>query len=178
MRTSRLRLALAAALAFGAVCAGRASADTASCLAQARSDVKDCRSQCQDDFKSARFTCRGVDPACGTACLAGRQACFDDVDGILATGQLPNGGGPLAQDCTTGTDGCKAGLQTAKTACGAPCAPTDTVCDGCVDQAQVTAFVCRDTCREDWRKSATVQALAASCRTSFRSCVKSCPPAP
>ena len=38
------------------------------------------------DFLDAKFTCRNVQPACGRACLAGRQACFDRVGEILDTG--------------------------------------------------------------------------------------------
>ena len=151
-----------------------ASADTA-CIQQARTDYQACRNQCQDDYRDAKFSCRGVDPACGTACLAGRMACFDDVDAILATGQLPNGGGTL-DNCTDGTDGCQSRFQAAKTACGAPC-NGDPTCMECVDGAQVTNFICRDTCRDSWRLNSTVKSLKDNCRTTFRACVHACPPA-
>ncbi|MFN8543754.1 MAG: hypothetical protein U0807_06065 [Candidatus Binatia bacterium] len=163
-------MVLATMLAGGAVPA-RAQAD-ATCTRQAKSTYAACRAQCKDDFLSARFTCKGVDPACGKACLAGRQVCSDAIDAILETGQVP--GGATLANCPTGTDGCKAALQTAKQVCGAPC-NANPVCDACVDAAQVLAFQCRDTCRESWRADAAVQALRQQCKATFQACVKACP---
>jgi len=164
---ARLLLAVGIVLSF----ARTAQADPA-CLLEAKATALTCIAQCRDDLRSARFACRGVDAACGKACLAGRQVCTDGAEDILATGQVP-GGGVLA-NCAGGTDGCKAALQAAKAICGAPC-NGNAVCDACVDAAQVTAFVCRDGCRESWRGDATVKSLLASCRTSFRACVAACP---
>ena len=147
----------------------------AQCKLAAREEFLACKADCKDEYLSAKFVCRNIDPTCGLACRAGRAACMEVVDGILATGQLP-GGGTLA-DCATGTDGCKAALEAAKTACGAPCAPGDDACDGCVDAAQVTAFVCRDTCRESFRANPVVAATKDGCRTSFKACIDVCPPA-
>src|SRR5215510_280042 len=158
MQIARLSLVLASVLLLGSV--GRAHAD-ALCIASAKADYLACKAQCKDDFQSAKFACRGVQPDCGKACLAGRDGCFDDVNAILDTGVLPSGGGNL-DNCVGGTDKCKADLKTAKTGCGAPC-NGNTVCDGCVDAAQVVAFVCRDTCRESWRANTTVKALASTC---------------
>ncbi len=168
---TNLTRSLALAVMLLADSAVRAHAD-ATCVQRARTDMVACVAQCRDDFRSARFTCRGIDPTCGKACLAGRQACVDDVADILTTGQLP-GGGTLA-NCAGGTDQCRSDLRAARTACGAPCNANPT-CDACVDAAQVTAFVCRDTCRESWRRDATVHGLLEACRVSFRACVAQCP---
>ncbi len=155
--------------------AGPALGDT-ECKRQAIDDMRDCKVECKDEFKAAKLTCKGIDPVCGIGCLAGRQACRDDADAVLDSGQLP-GGGTLA-DCATGTDGCRAALEIAKTGCGAPCAIGNAVCDACVDAAQVTSFVCRDTCRERWRADAVVTALRQTCKDSFQACTAACPPAP
>jgi hypothetical protein len=152
--------------------AGLGSADQ-QCIQQAISDYKACKAQCQDDFQSAKFACRGVNPACGLACLAGRQVCFENANNVLQTGQLPGGG--TLPDCATGTDGCKAQLQQDKQACGAPCAQGDEVCNTCVDNAQVKAFTCRDRCRERWSADPTVQQMIQSCRDGFKACVRGCP---
>jgi len=145
------------------------------CRQQAAADFRSCKAECKSDYREDKFTCRGIDPACGLACLTGRMVCRDAIDAALATGQVP-GGGTLT-DCATGTDGCKAALQTAKDGCGAPCNGNQ-ACDLCVDAAQVDSFICRDTCRESWRANATLDALRLSCRETFRACVDACPPAP
>src|SRR5262245_42366073 len=128
-------LAFVVALLLGGG-ASTARADAA-CFHDARANLASCVSQCRSDFVAAKLTCRNVDPTCGAACLAGRGQCRDDVNDILQTGQLP-GGGTLAS-CSGGTDQCKATLQAAKQACGAPCQAADTQCDECVDAAQVAA---------------------------------------
>ena len=146
---------------------------TSECSVAAADAFRTCKADCKDEFRAAKLSCRGVEPVCGTACQAGRQVCFDAVDAALDTGQVP-GGGTLT-NCTDGTDGCKARLQTDKATCGAPCAPGNTVCDTCVDGFQVTAFGCRDTCRESWRSNTTLDALRDSCRATFKACIAACP---
>ncbi|HLY37970.1 MAG TPA: hypothetical protein VKU61_08040 [Candidatus Binatia bacterium] len=166
------------AFAVAALLAGDASSARAdaACFHDARANFASCVSQCRSDFVAAKLTCRNVDPACGAACLAGRAQCRDNVDEILQTGQVP-GGGTLA-NCSGGTDQCKATLQAAKQACGAPCQASDTQCNECVDNAQVAAFECRDACRDSWRTNPTVIAMLASCQSAFRACIANCPPAP
>jgi len=167
-------LALSAAMVLAGSGFSNARAD-ATCVQNAKATFQACVSQCKSDFVDARLTCRNVQPACGEACLAGRQACLDNVNNILQTGQLPDGS-PLA-NCTGGTDQCKATFQATTKACGAPCQPSDTQCTECVDNAQVTDFECRDTCRDSWRTNPTVIAMLQSCRSSFKACVQQCPPA-
>ncbi len=147
----------------------------ATCLLNAKATFRGCVSQCKSDFVAARLTCRNVQPACGEACLAGRQACLDNIEAILQTGQVP-GGGTLT-NCSGGTDQCTANFQTAKQACGAPCQPSDTACMECVDNAQVVNFECRDTCRTSWRTNPIVVSMLQSCQSSFKACIQKCPPA-
>jgi len=164
------------AIAFVAVVLlfGR-SASADQCEHDAKGEYRQCRSDCKEDFRSAKFACRGVDPTCGIACLAGRMSCFDDVDTILETGQLPAGG--TLDNCVDGANGCRQRFEAAKAACGAPC-NADPTCIQCVNDAQVANFICRDTCRDSWRLNPTVIALKQSCRDTFHACVHACPPLP
>jgi hypothetical protein len=156
----------------------------ASCLSNARADYFTCATRCRDDYIAARLACRNVRPACGEACLAGRQACLDQVDAILATGDLPDGS--ALANCSGGTDACKATFRAARQQCIAAscpsgqtctaCQPSDQTCTDCVDQAQVTDFLCRDACRDSWQTNATVMSMQEGCPGGFRSCVAACPP--
>ncbi len=152
--------------------AGSALATDPSCLRDARTTFGGCVAQCRDDFKTTKFSCRGVDPACGKACLAGRQACIDTIEDVLTTGKLPSGG--TLTGCDGGTAACRTTLDQAKQTCGAPC-NGDATCDVCVDAAQVAAFVCRDTCREAFRADSEVKAALDACRSTFKSCIAACP---
>jgi len=152
---------------------GTAHADAA-CKQQAREEFLACKQDCKEDYRSARLTCRNIDPACGLPCMANRQVCRDAYEDVRATGQLPGGG--TLDNCPSGTDGCRAALEDAKTACGAPC-NGDPGCDACVDDAQVTSFICRDTCRESWRANPTVLAMKDACKSDFQACIEPCPPA-
>jgi len=171
----KLWIGFGIAVLLGAAGLVRAQGTPSQCILQAISDFKDCKAQCKDDYRSAKFTCRGIDPACGKACLGARLDCLDGVEDILRTGQVPGGG--TLDNCAGGTDKCRADLEAAKQACGAPCDknPDPATCDTCVDAAQVTAFVCRDTCRESWRHNTTVVALAQQCKDTFKACVALCP---
>lgn len=145
-------------LAAAAVLAGTAStvAATNQCVVSARAEYLACKTDCRDDFVQARFTCRGVEPACGRACLAGRQVCLDNARAPLeaCVGQ------------------CRGDLQTAKMSCPPPGDPAR---DACIDAAQLVAFVCRDGCREAWRSDPATEAALQNCRETFRACVAACP---
>ena len=174
MRVFQRVLVLSTAILLAGSELSAAWADVA-CVQDARGNYRSCVTQCKSDFVASRLTCRNVDPVCGAACLAGRQTCLDNVQTILQTGQLPDAS--TLANCTGGTNQCKATLQTAKQACGAPCQASNTQCTECVDNAQVVAFECRDTCRDSWRTNPTVIAMLQTCQSSFRACIKLCPPA-
>lgn len=186
MKRPAATLLMGSALILGSGLAHAQSATTtpSPCLSNARGDYLTCATRCRDAYIAARLTCRNVRPACGGACLAGRQACLDQVDTILATGELP--GGSTLANCSSGTDACKAAFRTARQQCIAAscasgqtctaCQPSDQTCTDCVDQAQVTDFLCRDACRDSWRTNATVLSMQASCRSGFQSCIAACPP--
>ena len=185
MRIHKVAMLTAAALLM----AGATSVSAMStCVKDARQALQDCRQSCQDTFTAAKLTCQNVDPTCGEACLQGRGTCLAGVAQILATGQLP-GGGSLA-NCTGGTAACDAALQQDRQGCWAQycasgqtcssCAQTTdpTSCYECVDPFQVTAFSCRDTCRDSFRQDATVKFAKGQCKSTFQSCIKACPPLP
>ena len=96
----------------------------ATCVPKAKATFLGCVKQCRQDFVDSHLTCRNVQPACGDACLGGRQVCLDNANNILQTGQLPDGG--MLANCTGGTNQCKATFEAARHACGAPCQPSDT----------------------------------------------------
>lgn len=194
----RLAVALFVLAAIGTLLAsGRFAAADSTCIQNAKASYKDCTAQCKDDFKSAKLTCRNILPACGLPCLAGRQACFDDVENILDTGQFADGT-PLSPSlCSTtdlnsgqtlyGTNGCKTVLDEAKAACGVPppCpTPTpsgsggETQCQQCVDTAQVNDFNCRDGCRDAFRSNINVTTMKQACRDGFKACIQACNPQP
>jgi hypothetical protein len=174
MRALRGVLVLSAAMVLAGSGSSSAQAATA-CVQNAKANFLACASQCKQDFVDARLLCRNVQPACGEACLAGRQACLDNANTILQTGQLPDRS--TLANCSGGTDQCQATFQAAKLACHAPCQSSDTQCLECVDNAQVTDFECRDTCRDSWRTNPTVIVMRQSCQSSFKTCIQKCPPA-
>lgn len=207
MRRTGSMLVLGGAMLFGMALTARA--DVVTCKQDAKATYIACKDQCKSDFLDAKFTCRNVNPACGEACLAGRQQCFDNVELILDTGVVtghcstttghlchvdtdcPTNETCVADstltNCSTGTDACQAAfLDTATNTCGATCAQGahpgctcngNQACQDCMDQTQVTRFLCRDACRDSFRTNPTVLTLKASCRSTFKACVQACPAA-
>ncbi len=182
MQRVGLGLLLAASLAVSGVAYAKADP---TCIANAKAARNDCQQQCREDFQAQTFVCRGISPDCGVACLAGRKACRANVQTILQTGLLPDGSQLDPNNCPSGTNGCDAALANAKTACFAPncpsgqtctsCQPGDTVCQDCVDQAQIAHFTCVDACRDAYRANATVKSEKQGCDASFTACVHACP---
>ena len=155
MRTSNLIITFAVASLVGAGYLADASANE--CVDNARDQKRACKATCIDDFHTAKFVCRGINPACGNPCLAGKEVCIESVRASL-------------ESCI---DGCRADLAQDKIDCGAPC-DGDLVCDACVDQAQVDAFICRDNCREAFNHDPVKQEELALCKTTFRACIRAC----
>ena len=132
------------------------------CVQDARAEMLQCKSTCQDNFVVAKDMCRNVDHSCADACRAGRDACVAGPLGAL-------------QSCI---DGCDTTLYGAKTDCRNQfgqngTTPDPAQLDQCIDNAQITAFTCRDGCRENLDKKALKQ-----CRITFQACIRACPPPP
>jgi hypothetical protein len=173
MRKIGTILIISGAVMCSTMYVARANAD-ATCKQNATDSYLACAAQCKSDFIDAKLTCRNIQPACGEACLAGRQQCFDNVETIKETGQVP--GGTTLDNCSGGTDACKAAFRQQASDCGAPC-NGDQTCQECVDQAQVTRFLCRDACGDSFRRNPIVISMEQNCRSSFHACVHACPPA-
>ena len=129
--------------------------DVVACRNAARQDYNTCRTNCIEDFQVAKDACHNRDHACVEQCRSNRDACRDPV---LAR---------LEADIAT----CNADRDHAIQLCrGAYGAGTPEL-EQCIDNAQVDAFRCRDTKREQARPQ------LEGCRATFTSCVRGCPPA-
>ena len=142
------------------VCLTPAVRANSSSVKQCKNDGKDefkaCRDACQEAYQVSKDMCRNISHDCAETCRAARQTCT---------------AGPL-----DALDACKQACATQFDSDKAPCTqlPKDSAeRDACVDAAQVKAFQCRDTCRENLDGAALAQ-----CRKQFTSCIKACPPPP
>jgi hypothetical protein len=142
-RTSKLVLLAAAAFVLATV--PLANAGRNPCKREAKADAKDCAAGCKETFQVAKDECLNRDHECVEACRADRSQCRLD-SGFDAD-----------------IDSCNDALETNR----ALCAPGD---DGCIDDAQIAAFQCRDQARED------AKPLLKQCRKDFRTCAQSCGP--
>ncbi|HVO22675.1 MAG TPA: hypothetical protein VMW56_03500 [Candidatus Margulisiibacteriota bacterium] len=138
---------------------GPAHADNSStqqCKDDGKQEFQACRAACQEAYQVSKDMCRNVSHDCAEGCRASRDSCV---------------AGPLAA-----LDACKQGCATQFEADKEPCTQLEKRSaerDACVDAAQVKAFQCRDTCRENVDHTALQQ-----CYKQFRSCIKACPPPP
>ena len=132
---------------------GEASADQKMCVREAREMQTECRAACRDDFLTDKDLCRNIDPACGDGCRAAYSSCTAPFIDIL----------------TSCKDGCRATYLAERDTCPVAGDPDR---DACVDEAQVRAFSCRDTCREN----RDVRDGRRACRRARTLCVRACPP--
>jgi hypothetical protein len=124
------------------------------CILNAQTERKNCKLECQDQYFTDVALCRNVDPACASQCQQQRTTCL----------------APLVVSLNQCVDQCDQQLQTDKGNCAGD--------QNCIDAAQAKAFVCRDTCRDNWRADPNIQAGVHFCRNQFRRCIQACPPPP
>jgi hypothetical protein len=124
------------------------------CVQDAKDERNLCVTKCQEDFRVDKDACRNVDHDCADACRDGFETCV----------------GPFLDDLASCKAVCLTNLTAAKAACSSITDPVQR--DFCIDGAQLAAFGCRDTCRED------VASSLKACRIGFRACIKACPPPP
>ena len=129
--------------------------DPVQCKIDAKTALKTCRTNCREDFQVAKDACHNRDHACVEQCRADRDTCRQPVDDQL----------------DTAIAACNAQLATDKANCLTAFPNPGTDQDQCIDNAQVTAFVCRDNAREAARPG------IENCRQQFKTCVLACPPA-
>ena len=125
------------------------------CVQDGAKEKQACIDTCKEDFQAAKDTCWNVDHDCMDTCRAGRDTSVAPIFGAL-------------KGCI---DGCKATLDDAKANCRTAYAEGTPERDTCIDQAQVVAFSCRDTCRENLDRDGLKQ-----CGKDFRACLRACPP--
>ena len=124
------------------------------CVQDAKDERNLCVYKCQEEFRVDKDACRKVDHDCADACRAGFETC---VEPFLTT---------LADDKAA----CQTTLDAAKVTCRSLYGAGTPERDTCIDQAQLVAFECRDTAREN------VASDLKACRLAFRDCIKACPP--
>jgi hypothetical protein len=124
------------------------------CKDDAKALFKMCAADCQEAKQLARDTCLDRDHACVEDCRAMRESCRAPY-----VGQRDNDVAACNLTRETAIDDCRN-----TTGAGTP------ERDACIDQAQVTAFQCRDTAREN------VADALRSCRLAFQECAEACPP--
>ena len=152
---SRRRIAYVAVVSLTLLAVAAPSRATASsCRDDAKQTFKGCKEDAKETFQSAKDACLNRDHDCVEACRADRYDCRQ------ATG------------FDAAIDACNDQLADAKQACrDAHPGPNDFEArDGCIDQAQVVAFECRDTAREN------AKGPLKACRAAFVTCAKACPP--
>ena len=124
MLTIRATSVVGIALAIGFAAAPARAGNP--CIGDAKETFTDCKGDCKEDYQAAKDACLQRDHDCVEGCRAGRAEC------ILNTS--------LDEDLAT----CRTNLRDAKDACRAG---DPAQLDSCIDEAQVTAFLCRRTAR-------------------------------
>ena len=130
--------------------------DIKQCKDDGKQEYKACRDTCQENFQISKDMCRNISHDCAETCRATRESCESGPSAAL--------------------DACKQGCDTQLDADKQPCKQLEKGSaerDTCVDAAQVKAFQCRDTCRENSDHAAIQQ-----CYQQARDCIKACPPPP
>jgi hypothetical protein len=158
---TKISLVLVVLVAAGIGSTVFAKSPNAGCVKDAAQAKVLCKAQCEQTFLAAKDLCRNIDHDCADQCRAGLVLCLE--------GSNQDGPLPVLDACV---DTCNATLETAKANCRQlyPQGSADRA--NCIDQAQVTAFQCRDTCREG------VAAAIRACRMTFHTCIMACPAPP
>jgi hypothetical protein len=129
--------------------------DRRQCKLDAKIAKRACKDACKADFRIQKDLCLNRDHACVEDCRATRDACrqpFEDQrDADLAE--------------------CSATRDIEVQNCKNLFPPESLEREQCIDNALVTAFVCRDQARESAKPG------IRGCRDDFRTCAEGCPPA-
>ena len=151
MNTRKMPILATLATAFLLFAADHARAADP-CVLDAKNEAKECKATCLEDYQAAKDACLDRDHACVEACRADRYDCRQatGIDDAIAA--------------------CNATLDGARAQCRADHPAGSPERDHCIDQAQVVAFQCRDSAREQAKP-----ALKA-CRKTFRLCAVGCAP--
>jgi hypothetical protein len=157
-----LAIIFSGALMFSSSAVARIACD-AECVARAKADFQHCTADCKEAFQVAKDSCRKVDHECVENCRA-------EYDGD-GDSQIVGCVTPFLENRATKLAVCQATLEDAKAICRLNNLEPGPARDACIDDAQVSAFLCRDTVREEFQPD------LARCRAAFKACIKLCPPA-
>ncbi len=144
---------LTVALGLALITAAVPAWATNSCRDEVKQNYKDCKAGSKETYQASKDACLNRDHTCVEACRADRYDC-----------RQATGFDAAIKDCNDTLAG-------AKTTCRNTYPAGSDGRDGCIDQAQLIAFQCRDQARED-AKPALKQ-----CRANFVACAQACPPA-
>jgi hypothetical protein len=133
------------------------------CVAGAKTEFKNCTADCKEAFQVAKDSCRKVDHECAENC----RAVYDGDGDIQVVGCVM----PFLEGRAADLAVCQAALEAAKAICRQNNPDPGPARDACIDNAQVSAFICRDTVREKFQPD------LAKCRADFKACIKTCPSA-
>jgi hypothetical protein len=131
-----------------------APADPRQCRLDAKDQHTADKAVCVEDFQVGKDACRHKDHTCVEQCRADRDGCRQ----------------PVQDQLDSDIAACNAQRDAAKAVCHSLYDGTPEL-DQCIANAQVNAFVCRDTARE------AAHPGFQSCRQGFQSCVQLCPDA-
>jgi hypothetical protein len=131
------------------------------CVAGAKTEFKNCTADCKEAFQVAKDSCRKVDHECA-------EKCREEYDGD-GESQVVGCVTPFLESRAAELAVCQAALETAKAICRQNNPDPGQARDTCIDNAQVSAFICRDTVREKFQPD------LAKCRATFKACIKACP---
>jgi hypothetical protein len=150
MHVDRFRTWLAVVAGLAILLPAAVSLARNACVADAAAEHKECKADCKEDYQAAKDACLDRDHDCVEVCRAHRSECRE-ATGIDAA-----------------ISACNATLYDARKTCRDTYAAGTPERDACIDQAQVVAFVCRDTAREQ------AKPLLKQCRKDFRACARTC----
>jgi hypothetical protein len=129
--------------------------DPVQCRIDAKAAYKQCKADCREQLQTQKDLCRNRDHDCVEVCRARRDDCRK----------------PIEDQLNADIEACNAQLASDKQQCQNAFPNDPAGLDQCIDNAQVTAFTCRDDARERARPG------FANCRQQFQSCAELCPPA-
>ena len=125
------------------------------CVNDAKDEYEDCKAACKEQFWVERDLCVNVKHDCADQCRAAHSACVD----------------PFLDGLDICKETCDSALKAQKQLCRSQFGEGTKERDTCIDNAQIFAYICRDTCREG------VIADLKKCTKALHACIQKCPPA-
>lgn len=156
MRTVSMMMLLGMFVVGGSIgiAESRASDIQFQCIQEAQTILLECKTFCQENFQVDKDECRNIPHECAETCRSSRETCVDEALNDLDACLSP----------------CNNTFVETKADCRLLYAPGSKDLDRCIDAAQLTAFICRDECRESIQLADALK----SCGKAFRVCIKGC----